>query len=569
MHRDGMHREGQEGFILALVLVILSILTIFGVAMMLLSTINVETAGNVRADQNALNIAYSRFERGQQYIIDRECYFNTTGSTNLLDSYDLTGTKPVTCENVTATHSESLKDQLGRGKLEIRAYFRKPSGNNCEPVQRPHFLLTSSGELTGVTKTIEARIEQVSFLNFTRFVQQGDLEINLFNDVDREISGNFYTSQELKPVVRGAGPAKAILSGDVYVGHTSLTSPGNVEVLGKTYVTYEKQLSLDISDQVEYLYSEASSCGWVINAANRSVLEDSIDCCNYKDHPHNPDCSTSSGACNDLLDLEHFDYSTNPPTYTTPDGTAHLPSNFNGVVVWDSTGMASDKDLHVRGDYSAAKSVDALDTNNEPTIGKDVTIVNKHTEIYIDNNIGKSNYHYVGLVVSGGGKNVKISHYAPLWLRTEAAILAADGALVKDDGGMAECTGPSDTDCEPQVTDNLTRVSSIYKPNTSQNLDNENGIDTTANTWGWDEDNLNENRTLLFHHTGPLITKIPPEKEIYEWHSPDDKNNNTNLQPLHWVIESEGQIGPPTRMVFPRVRNLLKLISYKEELGTD
>ena len=563
-------KHEEKGFILTLVLVILVILTIFSVAMLMLSTINIETAGNIRADQENLNLAYTRFERAKRDLLNASCRLNdvTTnpelldkgGATTVIDMADSVSDPPpgnsVVCENVTASSPADIQKKLGLGTLRIKGYYNScrreeasytPSSTVERHIQRDHFFIRSVSELNNVRKTIEARVEYKSFLAFSRFAT-GNLT---FDDAPDPyyIDGDIYCGGNLTV------NSKCIFQRDIYVSANTIANESSATYNGKVYKNYEKLISLDVNKQIDDLVAEAQNCGWVINigTGQRVTLADS---------------KYASPAKNNLLILDNFKnldrsdgaskrrYEGDGPTVEFPD------EKFCGIIVWDS---ANTVDLHVKG---------LLGSDNK---GVNLVIISRTQNIYIDASIKTSNTFstskptFLGLIVSGPEKKIRFAKNSPNFIENHASIMVTDSST----SAMAwdgDATAVTDTDAA-YLASNTVDLPCGAPPGPDRyactwplDLDNSGSIED-RDVYGWHEGALAGVTTDILLQVGSVISTrqtLPVGSGPWRYQYPGNTYNAVNNNTIIYRYDYGILLNPPP---FPRVRNVLRLISYTEYDG--
>ncbi len=568
-------RHEEQGFILALVLVILAILTVFAVSMTLLSQVNIQTAGNINADQQALNIAFSRFNRAQQYIIDRGCTFNDQGGSNLLDDeafsidnpgvpdghldaedtfghYDISikTSRAVTCEMVLENSSLYLKKNLGMGILSIQAHLKSCARPE---VERDHFLITATGVLEGVKKNITARVEHKSFLDFARFTLG-----NLSYGDDVTIEGEVYCGGTLS-VSNGCR-----FKENVYVKNGVSGSGATFE---KGYDPgYKKTISLDLDNQINDYYDEACTCGWVISA-------NPIAGCAQSGDRYVLGNSRFTGSDN-LLEFDNFkdldDSMPNPPNQPRYEGngTHILPSNFNGIVIWDDS---NSYDLYVKGRLGEDEDDGLGNLNSITGRGKSMLVLARTRNIRIDSWIRTGTNHElepvnIGLLASGTDKRVIFEGRCPNWMINNAAIMVtkATSSCWKREGSQLQSYVHDTYDNYTiDIPANNTYYNK-YRPCLGVNpcqedIDNNGIIETAAqSSYGWNEVSFDPRDCNVLVQWGPIITRA--SGDAGPWHVGFPASNGSASTRIYHYDPDIIKYPPP----FPKINNLLHLVSYAE-----
>jgi len=558
-------KREEKGLIMALVLVILTILTMFAMTMMILSTVTVETAGNIRADQEALNIAYNRYQRAQQYLIDHSCVKNDIGSENRLDTDgdtyldldDILATQLVTCEEVLQSSSDTLKEKFGVGRLTIKAHLK--CCDNHE-VERDHFLITATGGLLGVIKNVTARVEHKSFLNFARFTY-GSLS---YGD-NATVEGEVYCGGNLSP---GNG---CTYKKDVYV-KGSIGSASGVTWEGEKFDNYEKTISLDVDNQIADMYKEALKCGWVIsqNQISGNINTGDRNCLGGSRFTGGEDTDDN------LLDFSLFknldgSIAGQNPRYEGPNCTHNLPVNFNGIIFWDDS---NGYDLHVRGTLGVDEDDGLGQPDSVAGRGKSVAILARTRNIIVDNHVLTGSNHLgrpvnIGYVVSGDGKRFIFHEFAPIRLVHKGAIMVTkttsqcwrregDNTAAATNAAF-NTTAAADTPCNSTSAD-------VY---CTFDLDDD-GTYENPNEYGWYEKKLSTDptsgvrngRTNMLVQWGPIITQQSGTRGMWHYHFPgqSDVKTSTASTLLQHYDPDILKYPPP----FPKISNLLHLVSYTE-----
>jgi len=499
-------RHDRAGFVLPMVLVLLVVLTIFGIAMMLMSTTSLEQAGNTRSKQEAIDMAYSAYQRALTMLERHSC---TPGGTELLDtdgdgyvdSDDTIGTPGVvvTCE------SQIVPASSGNPRLESKILITATLKSCANPsTENDHFKVRAYAAVGETRHTIEAEVAHDSFLNYSRFCND---TVSYGNGA--VIGGNFYSGGNVN------------ISGNVHfledVTVNGQVTGGTPTIDGELKENYPKVLSMDIQNQVEDFIDEAQTCGWVINNANdRACLRDSYD------------------GSNNLLDFSDFvnldPASSGTPAYVGDTCTHVLPNNFNGVVIWDDSN--SDQ-IHVRGTLGADGA------------GRGVTVFSR-SDIYIDNNIlGGTDLNNrpvnIGLVADGSGAKIRISRLAPAFLTVEAAVMSARSNWRADGNGCSDISAANGQ--------NPPTFGNVFDMDGDGNLE-------SPNEWGYDENNLSPNNTVMLRIIGPIITDSGGSSGKYGGCVPC-----SGCKTRSYEYDVDIRAYPPP---FPKIANLLHLLSYNE-----
>jgi len=554
----------EKGFILTLVLVILVILTIFSVAMLMLSTINIETAGNIRADQENLNQAYTRFERAKRDLLNASCRLNDIGTNpellekggadSVIDMADSVSDPPpgnsVVCEYVDASSPANIQKKLGLGTLRIKGYYNScrreamgntPSSSVEKLIERDHFFIRSVSELNQVKKTIEARVEYKSFLAFSRFTASNmtfdDAPSTYYIDGDIYCGGNLTVN------------SKCVFQRDVYVTADAVaTDEGSATFNGKVYGNYEKLISLDVNKQLDDLVAQAQDCGWIIN--NATGRRDALGNSKY-----------GGLTINNLLVLDNFknlerktDLSAR--RYEGDGAAVTFPNDkFCGIIVWDS---ANTVDLHVQG---------LLGSDNK---GKNLVIISRTQNIYIDSHIKTAGATFVGLIVSGNEKKIRFAQNSPNFIENHASIMVTDSstsAMVWDGGDPSVSTYTNAAYNATSTVDLPCGTPPAPTCTFSNDLDNSGSIEDT-DVYGWHEkSNLVGRTTDILLQVGSVISTkqtLPTFGGPWRFQYPVNVHNGVPNNTIIYRYDYGILINPPP---FPRIKNVLRLISYTEYDG--
>ncbi len=510
------HNTENAGFVLPMVLVLLVVMTIFGIAMMLMSTTSLEQAGNTRSKQEAVNKAYDAYQRALTMLESHSCtpkgteLLDTDGD-GYIDSDDDIGTPGtvVTCES--DINPASPNHPRTESKIFLTGTLKSCANPSAE---RDHFNIKTYGVVGNSRHVIEAKVSHDSFLNYSRFcndtVRYGDGAV---------IAGNFYSGNDLE--ITGGD---AYFLEDVTVNGT-VTGDGTANISGQITENYSKVLSMDIQDQVSDFFDEAQACGWVIRSGNGlNCLRDSY-----------------SGTDN-LLDFSDFvnldPASTGTAAYVGDDCTFNLPSNdvFNGVVFWDDSNT---DEIHVRGTLGADGK------------GRSLTVFS-HSDIYIDNNVlgGTSVNNQpvnIGLVTDDNNAEIRFHSLAPAFLTVEAALMSAQSNWVAESDESSYCQSIAAANAENPPT-----FGNVY------DMDGDGDLES-PNEWGYDENNLNPNRTVMLRTIGPIITDSSGSRGKYHC-------NYHGGATASYEYDVDIRAYPPP---FPKITNLLHLLSYNEKENLD
>lgn len=502
-----MNKHQEKGFILSLVMMLLVILTMFGIAVLLMSATDIQQAGNTRMDQTALDVAYGKYQKAVSFLERNSCQLNGSGP-NLLDtdndgyvdSDDAVATSVVMCEN------------QPDGKIIITGTFKSCANPSTE---RNHFTIKASGIVGNSRKTIVAKVEHKSFLHYARFC-----EGSISYAGEAEITGELYSGGNLSVTNFDTFRKDVTLRGTLE-GEGSLdngyTGPGtrwqNCLIEGVLTENYQKTLSLNIGAQTNDFEEDAISCGWnITDATGRNCLGNSDD----------------SGSDNllDLTRLKDLDGVSGTPRYEGPDCTYTLPQNFNGIIFWNVAGV----NLHLSG---------TLGSDNK---GKSTTIFSR-SSIYIDDDVlsGVNSYNQpvnLGIVVDGNNQSIYISRKAPRFVTIKAALMSAQSnwqAL----GNDADARNPHF--CGPNYNNPCT-----YDMNGNGVIENPNG-------WGYNEASLVPNNAWMLRFVGPIITKTVGSAGRYI------RGGSQTTREYGYDVDILA-FPPP----YPIIKNLLHFVSYTE-----